>query len=172
MEITPTKIANQAYIAYFKENKSAPKNASQLLNYSKFHKPPFIGINYRLARDIVSNPPKINVTKKRDNNPYLDSNLIDNFISLKHTNQMIENHKKTPIKSQATTAYDLFKQKKGIFPSNAMQLLSFSESNNLNLKYSQCAEVMSSKNKNKKRLSKIKKKASNYHKRSKSTQLP
>eukprot|EP01084_Bolivina_argentea_P292074 502037_1 len=31
---------------------------------------------------------------------------------------------------------------------------------------------MSSKNKNKKRLSKIKKKASNYHKRSKSTQLP
>eukprot|EP01084_Bolivina_argentea_P296076 509873_1 len=51
----------QAYTAYVSENGCHPKNASQFTNFCKFHKPPFKGVKYSIAREICNNPPTIEI---------------------------------------------------------------------------------------------------------------
>ena len=67
-------IASRAYIAYVKEKGFPPKNASQLTNFSKFHDPPFVGVKYSMARNVVANPPEID-TNKQD--PYQQNGIIE-----------------------------------------------------------------------------------------------
>ena len=55
--------SSQAYIAYVTEKGFPPKNASQLVNFAKFHDPPFIGVKYSTARNVVADPPEIDSNK-------------------------------------------------------------------------------------------------------------
>eukprot|EP01084_Bolivina_argentea_P088699 160137_1 len=51
------EVSTKAYIAYIKEKGCVPENPTHLLNFSKIHDPPFVGITYIIARNICNNPP-------------------------------------------------------------------------------------------------------------------
>eukprot|EP01084_Bolivina_argentea_P271991 462985_1 len=74
MTSTTNELATSAYIAYQKEKGFPPENATHLLNWSKRHKPPFIGLTYRSAKQIISEPPNINTN---DENTDVCANVTD-----------------------------------------------------------------------------------------------
>eukprot|EP01084_Bolivina_argentea_P191022 328145_1 len=140
MSTDPQQVAKEAYIAYITEKGFAPKNASQLINFSKFHKPPFIGVKYSSAKKVVSNPPIIDNKQSKSMNtdttasksaskPYLDTSITNKFVSVKEM----------PTKSKLTNAYDSYKQKMGKEPNNVIQFHQFCEQNSLKCTYAECA---------------------------------
>eukprot|EP01083_Nonionella_stella_P074579 202350_1 len=55
----PQEIAKCAYIAYVKEYHHPPQKPTQLVKFSKYHKPPFPGLKFVIARHVMANPPII-----------------------------------------------------------------------------------------------------------------
>eukprot|EP01084_Bolivina_argentea_P293316 504444_1 len=153
MSADPQKIAKDAYLAYIIEKGFAPKNPSHLVNFSKLHNPPFIGVKYSMAKKIISNPPNVGsnppaVTTQSNppsiakSNPYLDSSITNKFISPNENETFIKKHTKTSTQSKIANAYDSYKQKMGTEPNNAIQFLQFCEQNSLKITYSECAQYI------------------------------
>eukprot|EP01084_Bolivina_argentea_P301051 519259_1 len=65
----PTKQAYMSYIAYCAEKGYPPKLAKHLISFSRIHKPPFQGVMFKDARDIISNPPNIDISSVTESTP-------------------------------------------------------------------------------------------------------
>merc|ERR1712154_96423 len=170
-----------AYIAYVTEKGYPPKNPSQLVHYSKFHNPSFVGVKYSTARNLMDNPPQIGTAKHSENdknvnnvsykkkeikqasppqpkpvkptiksqtkpisasNPYLDSSLTKKFLTEVDKQQFVKQHSIEKKKAKIAEAMDLFKNKMGQRPKNAIAFLGFCEKNNIQCTYSECAQYI------------------------------
>eukprot|EP01084_Bolivina_argentea_P148090 258987_1 len=143
MAANPTEVANQAYITYVSEKGFPPKNATQLINFSKLHHPPFVGIKYIIARNVVANPPEIPQVSSASavTNPYLDESITKNFISPnndKNPNTEVQ----MPTKSKIANAYDSYVSQLNKHPNNAMEFLGFCETNSLKFTYAECNDYL------------------------------
>eukprot|EP01084_Bolivina_argentea_P235797 396657_1 len=77
MSQDPTKITEQAYLAYIKEHERSP-NATQLTKWAKVNQ--FAGVTYKTSRDVLKNPPSTKETKEEETIPQpTDNNTIINI---------------------------------------------------------------------------------------------
>eukprot|EP01084_Bolivina_argentea_P138693 244117_1 len=150
MASDPQETAKQAYIAYNAEKLFPPKNASQLVTFSKFHNPPFVGVTYSIAKKIVSNPPNVNNTEThQSSNIYLDPSITNKFMTANTNEIYTQKHEKIRTKSNVANGYDLYKHNIGEEPNNPTQFLQFCERNKLKLTYSECVEYIQYKKQSK-----------------------
>eukprot|EP01084_Bolivina_argentea_P190262 327014_1 len=78
-----------------------------------------------------------------ETNPYLDNELVQNFISPDNT---VQNQQ--TITSAVERMYSLYKGNNGSYPQNATKFLNFCKSNNVNVKYFECSKYISSRKNN------------------------
>eukprot|EP01084_Bolivina_argentea_P293315 504443_1 len=158
MATDPTETVKEAYIAYTKEKGFAPTNPSHLVNFSKYHQPPFVGVKWSIAKKIISNPPETKTdpktkSTKTQSNPYLDSSITHKFLTPNDNETFIKQHKKVATKSTVATAYNTYKQKMGEEPNSTLQFHQFCEQNSFKITYSECAQYITYMNKSAKKSS-------------------
>eukprot|EP01084_Bolivina_argentea_P220424 373571_1 len=131
----PQNFAEQAFIAYVTLKGFPPTKPEHLAHFSKTTLYP---INFMKARKIIKNPPHYELpTAESTQNPYLDSDVMKNFISINQNENT---------KTNIATACDLFLSKNNKPPINSIQFHAFCEENKLCFKYSECAQYIKTMN--------------------------